>query len=75
MDLIAKLPTLAALIYRTTFKDGNVCALDATKDRSANFTQMLGFKVSIALHIALHSLKCHHILFLHIMISQTSSSG
>jgi len=44
MDLIAKLPTIAALIYRNSFKDGQVAAIDHNKDWSANFTNMLGFK-------------------------------
>ena len=43
MDLIAKLPTIAALIYRNTFKDGVVAAIDPNKDWSANFANMLGF--------------------------------
>lgn len=43
MDLIAKLPTIASLIYRTTFKDGAVAAIDPRKDWSSNFTNMLGF--------------------------------
>ena len=43
MDLIAKLPTLAALIYRHTFKDGKIPALNPDLDWSANFTRMLGF--------------------------------
>jgi len=43
LDLIAKLPTVAAQIYRNTFKDGVVAAIDPTKDWSANFATMLGF--------------------------------
>ena len=43
IDLIAKLPTLAASIYRHTYKDGRVAAIDPNLDWSANFTRMLGF--------------------------------
>lgn len=43
MDLLAKLPTIAALIYRNTFKDGVVAAIDPSKDWSSNFANMLGF--------------------------------
>lgn len=43
MDLLAKLPTVAALIYRNTFKDGTVAAIDPNKDWSSNYTNMLGF--------------------------------
>lgn len=44
MDLIAKLPVIAATIYRNLYQDGKgVGAIDPTKDWSANFTQMLGF--------------------------------
>lgn len=44
MDLIAKLPVIAATIYRNTYQEGKgVGAIDPTKDWSANFTQMLGF--------------------------------
>ena len=45
MDLIAKLPTLAALIYRNLYRDGtSVGAIDVNKDWSANFTSMLGYE-------------------------------
>lgn len=44
MDLIAKLPVIAATIYRNTFKDGSgIGAIDTSKDWSYNFTQMLGY--------------------------------
>lgn len=44
MDLIAKLPVVAATIYRNTFKHGSgIGAIDTSKDWSYNFTQMLGF--------------------------------
>lgn len=44
MDLIAKLPTVAAIIYRNLYRDGtNVAAIDTNKDWTANFTSMLGY--------------------------------
>ena len=45
MDLIAKLPTIAALIYRNLYRDGtSVGAIDPSKDWSANFSSMLGYE-------------------------------
>ncbi|MCJ1462327.1 citrate (Si)-synthase [Pseudocyphellaria aurata] len=43
MDLIAKLPTIAARIYRNLFKDGKVPAVQKDKDYSFNFANQLGF--------------------------------
>jgi len=44
MDLVAKLPTVAAIIYRNLYRDGtSVCPIDPAKDWSANFTAMLGY--------------------------------
>lgn len=44
MRLIAKLPTIAAMIYRNLYRDASsVGAIDSNKDWSANFTSMLGF--------------------------------
>lgn len=43
MDLIAKLTSLAATIYRNLYRDGKVGAIDADKDWSGNFTSMLGY--------------------------------
>ncbi|EDO48974.1 predicted protein, partial [Nematostella vectensis] len=44
MELIAKLPTLAAYIYRNLYKDGKVAPVDPNKDWSANLATMLGFE-------------------------------
>ena len=44
MDLIAKLPTLASVIYRNLYRDGKVGAIDPDKDWSANFASMLGYE-------------------------------
>lgn len=61
MDLIAKLPVIAATIYRNLYQDGKgVGAIDPTKDWSANFTQMLGFDSNeftelMRLYLTIHS--------------------
>ena len=45
MNLIAKLPTIAAIIYRNLYRDGtSVGAVDPNKDWSANFASMLGYE-------------------------------
>jgi citrate synthase len=44
LDVIAKLPEIAAIIYRVTFADGIVAPGDnANLDYSANFCRMLGY--------------------------------
>uniref|UniRef100_A0A0B7AX99 Citrate synthase n=1 Tax=Arion vulgaris TaxID=1028688 RepID=A0A0B7AX99_9EUPU len=44
MDLIAKLPTVAAIIYRNLYREGNAPdPIDKKKDWSWNYTSMLGF--------------------------------
>ena len=43
MNLIAKLPTVAAIIYRNLYRDGKVCPINRDLDWSANFAQMLGY--------------------------------
>jgi len=43
MDLIAKLPPIAAAIYRNTFYDGQVAPIDSSLDYSANYANMMGF--------------------------------
>jgi len=60
LDLIAKLPTVAALIYRCVYKDGKIPPLDSKLDWTANFTRMLGFNNSefdelMRLYLAIHS--------------------
>lgn len=45
MSLIAKLPPIAATIYRNLYRDGNsIGAIDVNKDWSHNFTSMLGYE-------------------------------
>jgi citrate synthase len=61
MDLIAKLPTVAAIIYRNLYRDGtSVCCVDPKKDWSANFCAMLGyedpnFTELMRLYLTIHS--------------------
>ncbi|KAL1894569.1 citrate (Si)-synthase [Sporothrix stenoceras] len=43
MDLIAKLPTIAARIYQNVFKGAKVAAVEKDKDYGYNFANQLGF--------------------------------
>ncbi|CAN3477859.1 citrate synthase, peroxisomal [Diutina catenulata] len=43
IDLLAKLPNIAARIYRNSFHDGNVAKVNPRKDYSANLATLLGF--------------------------------
>ena len=43
MDVIAKLPTIAARIYQNVFKSGKVAPVQKDKDYSFNFANQLGF--------------------------------
>lgn len=43
MNLIAKLPTVAAMIYRNVFKDGKTAAINPDLDLSGNYANQLGF--------------------------------
>ncbi len=42
LDLIARLPAVAAFIYRRSFKDGTVIPADPNLDWGANFAHMMG---------------------------------
>lgn len=45
MDLIAKLPVVAATIYNNLFRDGATpCPIDTNKDWSHNYTSMIDYK-------------------------------
>jgi len=44
MDLIAKIPRCAALIYRHLYKGGEVIAPDQNLDWAGNYAHMLGYK-------------------------------
>jgi citrate synthase len=60
-NLLAKLPTIAAIIYRNLYRDGsNVGVIDPTKDWAANFAAMLGyddkqFVELMRLYLVIHS--------------------
>jgi len=61
MNLIAKLPTVAAIIYRNLYRDGtSVGAIDEEKDWSWNYTDMLGYEGKtftelMRLYLTIHS--------------------
>ncbi|KAH7699534.1 citrate synthase, partial [Aphelenchoides avenae] len=61
MSLLAKLPTIAAMIYRNLYRDGSsVGVIDVNKDWSANFCQMLGYEDPLfvelmRLYLVIHS--------------------
>jgi len=61
MDLIAKLPTIAAIIYRNLYRDyTSVGAIDPNKDWSANFASMLGYENAqftelLRMYLTIHS--------------------
>eukprot|EP00270_Netrium_digitus_P006092 TRINITY_DN18302_c0_g1_i1.p1 TRINITY_DN18302_c0_g1~~TRINITY_DN18302_c0_g1_i1.p1 ORF type:complete len:522 (+),score=145.52 TRINITY_DN18302_c0_g1_i1:56-1567(+) len=44
LNLIAALPSIAAFIYRRTYKDGVLAKADPNLDYAANFTHLLGFE-------------------------------
>ncbi|GIY15135.1 probable citrate synthase 1, mitochondrial [Caerostris darwini] len=61
MSLIAKLPPIAATIYKNLYRDGSsIGAIDTNKDWSHNFTSMLGyedfqFTELMRLYLTIHS--------------------
>ena len=60
MDLIAKLPVVAACIYRQLYRDGKVSPINAEKDLGANLAEMLGytnpeFTELMRLYLVIHS--------------------
>ena len=60
MNLIAKLPEVAALIYRHKFKDGKMAPYNSKLDYSSNFNRMLGydrkeFDELMRLYLVIHS--------------------
>lgn len=61
MDLIAKLPTIAARIYRNVYKDGKVAAIQKDKDYGFNLAHQLGFAENkdfvelMRLYLTIHS--------------------
>jgi len=60
MDLIAKLPVIAACIYRNVYRDGKVSPINPSKDFGANLAEMLGyddpqFVELMRLYLTIHS--------------------
>jgi len=61
LDLVAKIPVVAAHIYRRTFKDGKVPAYNSKLDWAGNYADMLGvndsesFKEVTRLYLMLHA--------------------
>ena len=60
MNLIARLPQVAAYIYRRTYKDGDHIPADETLDWAGNFAHMLGFeggdfKSLMRLYLTIHA--------------------
>jgi len=60
MNLIARLPQIAAIIYRNTYKDGKVAPYDPSLDWGANYSRMLGYNNNtfddlIRLYLVIHS--------------------
>uniref|UniRef100_A0A2N9H3E2 Uncharacterized protein n=1 Tax=Fagus sylvatica TaxID=28930 RepID=A0A2N9H3E2_FAGSY len=43
LNLIARVPVVAAYVYRRIYKDGQIVPLDDSLDYGANFSHMLGF--------------------------------
>ncbi len=60
VNLLAKLPVIAAYIYRHTYKDGKIIPADPKLDWGANFAHMMGvdnpeYKNLMRLYLILHS--------------------
>jgi len=51
LDLIAKLPGIASLIYRKTYKGGNLIAADPNLDWAGNLSHMMGYDSEGALEM------------------------
>jgi citrate synthase len=60
LDVIARLPRIASLVYRHSFKDGKLPEANAKLDYSGNFARMLGysspkFDELLRLYLVIHS--------------------
>src|SRR5690606_8837266 len=60
LNLLARLPQVAAAIYRNVFKDGKQVPYDSSLDWAANFARMLGydnpeFTELMRLYLVIHS--------------------
>lgn len=66
MDLIAKLPCIAAKIYRNLYREGSsIGAIDSNLDWSHNFTNMLGYSDAqftelMRLYLTIHRCNLKH---------------
>ncbi|AQZ15412.1 CIT2 (YCR005C) and CIT1 (YNR001C) [Zygosaccharomyces parabailii] len=60
LDLLGKLPVIAAKIYRNVFKDGKLAALDPNADYGKNLAHLLGYENKdfvelMRLYLTIHS--------------------
>uniref|UniRef100_A0A2P2LLX5 Citrate synthase n=2 Tax=Rhizophora mucronata TaxID=61149 RepID=A0A2P2LLX5_RHIMU len=60
LNLIARVPTVAAYVYRRMYKDGKFIPIDESLDYGANFSHMLGFdspqmQELMRLYVTIHS--------------------
>ncbi|KAE8038153.1 hypothetical protein FH972_010689 [Carpinus fangiana] len=60
LNLIARVPVVAAYVYRRIYKDGNFIPLDDSLDYGGNFSHMLGFdspkmQELMRLYVTIHS--------------------
>ena len=66
MDMIAKLPTVAAIIYRNLYRDGtSVGTIDPAKDWSWNFAEMLSYESTQFVELMRLYLTIHRFVLLH----------
>ena len=66
MDMIAKLPTVAAIIYRNLYRDGtSVGTIDPAKDWSWNFAEMLSYESTQFVELMRLYLTIHRCVLLH----------
>ena len=78
MDLIAKLPTIASIIYLNLYRDGAApCPIDVQKDWSWNFTSMLGYDSNqftdlIRLYLTIHRCRLPMAACLNVCLSVTA---
>ena len=72
MDTIAKLPTIAARIYRNVYQDGKVAPVEKDKDYGYNFANQLGFAQNhdfvelMRLYLTIHRQVLHAVCILRI---------
>lgn len=79
LDVIAKMPEVAALIYRCKFKDG-IVKKDTSLDYTGNYCSMMGyndkdFQDLMRLYLVIHSVSIVHTKIQTILFSVNSSSA